>query len=108
MGYKKAEATALQTGFLFEEFKPQPELRALRICCSDIARESGFIIHQNMQVPPESIISKLFSEVGDYAEAVEDLSWWKSVTTGGKLPSFKIRVMAKRATDSVNALICPV
>lgn len=106
MGYKMAEKAALQTGFLFEEFKPQPELRAVRVCCSDIARESGFIIHQNMQVPPESVVSKLFTGIGSYAEAVEDLSWWKSVTTGRKLPYFKIRVMARRSADAVNALIC--
>jgi len=106
LGFKKAEESALRTGFLFEECKPQPELRAVKVCYSDIARENGFIIHQNMQVPPESVVSKLFSEAGSYAEAFEDLSWWKSVSTGRKLPSFRIRVMAKRSADSINALIC--
>lgn len=108
MGYKKAETAALQTGFLFEEFKPQPELRAVRVCCSDIAHESGFIIHQNMQVPPESVISNLFAGTDYYSEAIEDLSWWKSMTTGRKLSPVKIRVMVKRGTNSVNALICPI
>jgi hypothetical protein len=61
---------------------------------------------RNWRVPAESVIASVF-EVGGYAEADEDLSWWSA--SGGKhLDALPVRVKAKRSGTSVQALLIPL
>lgn len=72
--------------------------------CNDAAQEyEGFSIFQNMRVPADSVISKVFFNNEFYAEAIEDLSLWES--KGKHRPAFRVRVEAKRTNDTVDALI---
>ena len=52
------------------------------------------------------MIARVFSE-GGYAEADEDLSWW-STSSGGRLSPLAVRVKARKAGDTVQALLIPI
>jgi hypothetical protein len=84
-----------------------PPLRAIRISPSDAAREVGFRIFQNMRIPDDSVISRVFNDGPPYDEAEEDLSWWKS-SDGKVLPARRVLVKARRSWEAVEALIAPV
>jgi hypothetical protein len=55
-----------------------------------------------MRVPKDSVIQKVFRENLEYAEAIEDLSWWKD-----KLEQ-PIKVKVRKIGDSIDALIIPI
>lgn len=104
LGLKKDEEAKLIQGSFFFLESPQPELRAVNVTVSDIAREHGdFNIFKNMRVPASSIISKIYADGSLNAEAIENLSWWES--KGKHLPNYQIKVQAQRTGDSVNGLI---
>ncbi len=84
----------------------EPALRAVHATVNTAAREEGLQFHKNWRVPGNSVIARVFAE-GGYAEADEDLSWW-SASSGSRLAPFPVRVKAKRAGDSVQALLIPV
>ena len=104
LAYKKDEAAKLNQGSLFEDDKPQPELRAVHVSINDAARElDGFSLFPNMRVPADSIISRVHASHEFYGEAIEDLAWWEA--SGKHRPPFSVRVEAKCASDAVDALI---
>ncbi len=58
-----------------------------------------------MRVPHNSVIAQVFNGVS-FFENVEDLCWWES---GGKcLAKSRIKVMARKFGNNVNALIVPL
>jgi hypothetical protein len=103
--YKSAEKAKLLQRSLFTEDDPIPELRATHVTCSEMAREIGFTIFQNMQVPHESIIYKLYESGQHRGEASENLSWWKSITKDTHLPDCKIKIEAMRTGNAIDALL---
>lgn len=103
---KDEKRRASQLAFGFRE-APTPTLRAVNVTPNESAREAGLNIYPNMRVPERSVIHTVFTDGIPYAEAVEDLSWWEA-SGGLVLPQCKIRVKARRAPTSVEALIVPL
>ena len=107
MAFRKSEQAQLdQQAFDFQE-GPVPALRATHVTASDSARETNLSIFQNMRVPERSVIHRVFKENLAYAEAMEGLSWWEA-SNGTRLQKIRIRVMAKRTWEAVEALIVPI
>lgn len=106
LGVKRGERRQLdQDTFDFAD-GPIPVLRAVQVTPNDAARRSDLVIFPNMRVPEPSIIHRVFAEELHDAQAEEDLAWWES-SDGTRLPSLKIRVLARRQWNSVRALITP-
>jgi hypothetical protein len=107
-GLKKGErAGRAQASFDFRT-APEPALRAVQVTVNDAATEAGFSIPQNMRVPEQSVIHRVFSGavVNQLRESEEDLAWWTS-SGGGPLPDFPVRVGARWRGDHVQALVVP-
>jgi hypothetical protein len=82
-------------------------LRAVGGLVNDAARLQGIQFHKNFRVPEQSVIYKIFA--GSLAEGVasEDLSWWES-SDGTRLEDRQVDVLARRAGDTVYALLIPL
>lgn len=103
LGFRANDRRKLEQGrFDFYEV-PLPQLRAVRVTCSDSARELGFVIPQNMRIPKQSIIHQVFDGL-DYGQAWEDFGWWEA-SNGTVLPAHPIFVEARRVWNAVDALI---
>ena len=83
-----------------------PVLRAVKVTANEGAKKLDFKIFENMRVPEHSIICDVHSGRADYAEDVEDLSWWKT-SSGDVLPKQKILIKAKNYWGDTYALIIP-
>lgn len=106
LGLRKSEERALRQGtFGFDE-APQPVLRAVHVSGSERAKDRGFTIHQNMRVPQDSVIYRVFGAGSGFETALEDLSSWES-SDGTKLPPTKVAVSARFSWEGVDALIAP-
>lgn len=103
LGYKKADAPSSQAVFSFHPPK-QPTLRAKHTNANDAARDLGVGLIPNFRVPKKSVIYTAFDQNLDSAEAIEDLSWWRS-SDGTQLGQCKVRVSAKRIGESIHALM---
>lgn len=86
--------------------RPRPSLRAVHATVNTAAREVGLQFFNKWRVPTTSVIADVFNN-GGYAEADEDLDWW-SASSGKRLDSQPVRVKAKKARDSVQALLIPL
>jgi len=86
---------------------PKGELRAVMVVPNDAGLAQGLHIHQNMRVPPNSVITNVFDGGQDYAEAAENLNLWQS-SNGTVLPNRRVQVKAKRNWDLVRVLMLPV
>ena len=107
VGLRKGEkATQVQGSFHFGDV-PVPMLRAVKVTSNAKAREAGISIFENMRIPQESVIHRVFMDGIDYDEAEEDLCWWET-SDGTILHQCHVRVKAKRSWDSVDALIIPI
>lgn len=102
LALKKDQEDGLGQGSFYFVEPPEPVLRAVRVDPNERAWEKGYMLFGNMRVPEESVIFRLFAEGGDYAEGEEDLSWW-----AGR-PACPVKVKARRAGDSIEALIIPL
>jgi hypothetical protein len=102
---KNENVNELQLGLGLGERLAAPALRAVHATVNMAAREDGVQFHKNWRVPDNSVIARVFAG-GGYAEADEDLSWW-STSSGSRLAPFPVRVKAKKAGDSVQALLIP-
>lgn len=103
---KKAERRRnLQPGFDFIDL-PVPSLRAVKVTINEPAKKKGISIFPNMRVPERSIIHRVHNGETDYAEALEDLSWW-TTSSGDVLPKQQIMVKAKVLWGDTYALIIP-
>ena len=101
MGLNKDEKAGLnQMTFDFLD-APEMILRAIRVEPNDMARKEKFLLFPNMRVPENSVIQSVHKGDSEYAEAIEDLSWWNK----GK--SFPIKVKVRKIGDSIDALIIP-
>ncbi len=111
--YKKAEKTEmeLRQSHMFPHTKPEPKLRAVNAVPNEAARERGFIVHKNMQIPAESLIAVHFHETeGTDASlgiaGIEDFSTWRH-SDGTTLGQGKIRVEVRRLAATLLAIIQP-
>jgi hypothetical protein len=87
---------------------PKPLLRVSISIPNDAARKQGFCIPKNMRVPEQSIIFHCFSEVLNQPDdTIEDLAWWAS-SDGKHLPTWPVRVHARRLYDKVIAVVQPI
>ena len=62
--------------------------------------------HKNFRVPEQSVIYKIFTESLAEGVASEDLAWWES-SDGTRLEDRQVNVLARRAGDTVYALVIP-
>ena len=97
---KDEQAKSNQITFDFFD-SPAEVLRVIRVSPNEIARKQKFSLFENMRVPENSVIQKVFKENLEYTEAIEDLSWWKD-----KLEQ-PIKVKVRKIGDSIDALIFP-
>jgi hypothetical protein len=104
LGLKRGQKRQLDQDAFDFAGGPVPVLRAVQVTPNDAARRSDLVIFPNMRVPERSIIHRLFTEGLAEAQADEDLAWWES-SDGTTLPSLKIRVLARRQWDAVQAII---
>jgi len=81
------------------------KLRAVEVTGNNDAKKVGLCIHRNMEVPLESIITKVFDTAPPNASAIqtENLSWWKH--SRGQLEYMPILVEAMKIGQRVFALI---
>ncbi len=84
-----------------------PVLRAIHISYSLSAKELGITIFENMRIPKQSVIYRVFMDKIEYDEAEENLAWWET-SDGTRLMDCPVRVKAKYSHDSVDALIIPL
>jgi len=106
MALRKQESLdASQLGLGIGESVPVPALRAVHVTVNSAARDIAIRFHKNWRVPRDSVISRVFSD-GGYSEAAEDLSWWVT-SSGSSLDPCPVLVKARRAWDSVEALLIP-
>lgn len=105
VGLKKSEIRqAVQTSF-FDTISV-PVLRAVKVTANEAAKEMDIKIFENMRVPKHSIIYDVHNCITDYAEALEDLSWWET-SNGTILQKRKILVKAKNYWGDTYVLIIP-
>jgi hypothetical protein len=107
MGYKDAEARLLASGQPLRR-PPVPQLRAL-VVIPNRAVQGRFRVDRNIQIPPTSVLAKLFA--GSYGsmepfqcEAVEDLSSWRH-SSGMALPRVIVHIHAKRHGGHILAVL---
>lgn len=112
-GLKKSEAAILQSRQMnmFTDDQPSPKLRAIVAANNDAARERGFRIHKNMQIPTGSVIFKHYEATQEHkltidADGIENLSIWTH-SDGSGLGDRDVFVEARRYKDRVIALITP-
>jgi hypothetical protein len=104
-GLKKSEKRqTIQTSFL--TILQTPALRAIKITANEAAKAKNINIFENMRVPQRSIIHAVRNGETDYAEALEDLSWWET-SSGDVLPEQEISVKTKNYWGDTYALIIP-
>jgi hypothetical protein len=102
IGFNAREESQLRQGaFDFVE-PPQAVLRAVRATANDKARDIAFQLFENMRVPVDSVINRVFQNGHTLEESIEDLSWWSG------LPKRKIKVEARLNNGHVDALIVPI
>ena len=106
-GLKKSERRqAIQQGGFNFNVLPVPALRAVKITSNEATKGINMLIFENMRVPERSIIHDVHNGETDYAEALEDLSWWET-SSGVALPKQKISVKAKNCWGDTYVLIIP-
>lgn len=81
------------------------KLRAVEVSSNEDAKKIGLWIHRNMEVPLESIITKVFDTAPPNVSTIqtENLSWWKH--SRGQLEDMPILVEAMNIGQRVFALI---
>ena len=113
IGYKKSEQRELDSRQrqLIQSVAPRAKLRVYSVAGNKRAVRSQLKVHQNMQVPPASLIYKLFVNDGGTVRSeiagVESLGVWRH-SDGSSLANIAVRIEARRLPDSVLALVLPV
>jgi hypothetical protein len=113
-GYKKAEEEELASGQLrmFGRPAPEPKLRAHRSVPNSAAKTRGFLVHQNMQVPEQSLVYKHFEETADVDSSlgitgVEEFSNWRC-SNGKVCGRGRINVDVRKLSGTTFALLQPL
>ena len=105
-GLRAREARSLaQRSFPFHD-RPTAVLRAVNVTVNGAAEHAGMIIHRNMRIPRESVISKVLENGLTSLEAKEDLAWWTSSSGRGLAPR-PVTVKARRRREAAVALVVP-
>ena len=107
VAHKVEDARQIKQGvqWLFEEAKPEALVRAVQVIPNDAAKDSGLVIHENMRVPPSSVIHKLFDDSAAGAGArQENLNTWGH-SRGKRLADQEVWIEAKKIKDRVIALV---
>lgn len=114
IAYKKSEKAEINSGQLdlIPRDPPKPRLRAVVVVPNDAATAKGFVLHRNMKVPGQSLVSKHFlktqgTETSASEQAIEDLSIWEH-SDGEIVCRQKAVVEVCRLGDKVISLIRPV
>lgn len=83
VAYKKNEKAEIESRQLdlIPRDRPTPQLRAVVVVPNNAATNMGLVLHRNMLVPEESVISTHFAktcglETSDIEQAAEDLAIW--------------------------------
>ena len=89
--------------------RPMPKLRVLKVIGNDVARDSGFCLVRNMQVPEASILHRLFFSresipAGAAMLNTEDLGQWR-LSNGRQVPSYPIAVEARLGRRHIEAFV---
>ena len=113
MALKKAERSDIESGqqHLFEDTIPQEKFRAAVAIQNASAQATEFDIHQNMTIPKESVLHKIYHQPDPlnksqmYGE--ENLNIWVH-SDGRAIGSRNIRVEGKVFDDKVIAIIQPM
>jgi hypothetical protein len=110
LGLKKDEERQLESSQL-SLIKSEPiveKLRVKEVHVNSVAKKEGLLVHKNMEIPANSIISKIHlnGQKGDSVHAKENLNWWKH--SKGKLSDCRIKVEALKSGESVLVLIQPI
>ena len=96
---KRSEEDQRDQGLLASIPPKAARLRMDSVVVNDSGERVGIALFQNMRVPEDSIITRVFHGEAP-GEAHENLSSWES-TSKGRLPSLPIRVIARRATVGI-------
>ncbi len=110
MGYKKDQMRELVSNQLdlFPIDKPKPELRARSAMGNEAARQTGFRIDKNMQIPETSTIARCFNAgEGQSDSGIENLRDWRH-SDGRALGDLDIQCQARCSLDRVLAVLRPL
>jgi hypothetical protein len=108
MKYKRSEEqqlTDLLSGITSDENAPQRKLRLDTSTASPVAQRSGVRLHENMEVPTDSIVAQAFRDGG--ARGFEQLEIWQT-SKQDPIGTGPIEVEAVRYADEVWALMKPL
>lgn len=103
LAHKAGEIDPGQGRFDFQK-SPLPVLRAVHVRPNEAARKAGVHVIPHFRVPSGSVIYRVFHEELPYAEAVEELSSWRS-SSGKHWSQGVVRVKARKSPDGVLALL---
>lgn len=104
---RRRSAAQQDLGSAFSLPAPQEKLRVVQRS-GNAASSSGLLkIHNNIRVPPESIITSVYESLIDWEEqATEDQAWWER-SRDGRLPTLPLFVRAIRRGSHVYAMVSP-
>ena len=110
MAYKAEDHREVKQGaqWLFEETRPESQLRAVQVVPNAAAQLTKLFIAPNMRIPPSSVIHRLYLDglvMEDSGQ--ENLNTWEH--SGGKrLASYEVWVETRKVKERVIALVQPV
>jgi hypothetical protein len=107
MGLKKDEERQLESSQL-SLIKSEPiieKLRVKEVHVNSAAKREGLLVHKNMEIPANSIISEIYlkEQKSNSVHDTENLNWWKH--SKGKLSDCRIEVEALKSGERVLVLI---
>lgn len=107
LAHNKQGRRRLAAPSLFGDDPPPGELRAIRVRANDAAFKEQFYIPENMRVPADSVMHRLFDAAPlTNGERQEDLSQWES--KGKPLEGRAVAVEARKVPGRVIAIVQPV
>ncbi|MFO0806147.1 MAG: hypothetical protein U0791_23845 [Gemmataceae bacterium] len=94
--------------WLFEEARPEAQLRAAEVVPNAAAQKSKLFIAPNMRIPPSSVIHRLYhDDLGLEDAGQENLNTWEH--SGGKrLANQEVWIEAKKIKGRVVAIVQPM
>jgi hypothetical protein len=94
--------------WLFEEARPEAQLRAAQVVPNAAPQRSKLFIAPNMRIPASSVIHRLFADdFGLEGAGQENLSTWEHLR-GKRLADKEVWIEAKQVKGRVIAIVQPV